>query len=469
MAKKKRNRTLLYVLIGLIVIAIVAAIFKKKSTPSGELVETEKVEKRTIKEMVSASGKIFPEKEVKISSDVSGEIVELYVEEGDSVELGQLLAKIDPDAYLSAVERGEATVNNARSQLAISRSQVENSKAQLEQIKSQLRNAEKIHKRNVQLKDQGVISDADFETSQSNFEVQKANLRAAEASVRSSEQGAEAAVYSVKSAAASLKELRTSLQRTSIFSPTSGIVSMLNVEQGERVVGTIQMTGTEMMRIANLNNMEVQVEVTENDIMKVGLGHETEIEVDAYLDKKFMGKVTEIANSAANAATAQSSLTSEQVTNFIVKIRIDPDSYADIIKEGQTYAFRPGMSATVNINTKTVDEVLSIPIQAVTTRDLNKEADEDKPKVKKVSETDEEKDDEELEEVVFIVVGDTVAMSKVETGIQDDEYIHVLAGVKENDEIVTGPYRTVSKKLKSGMKIRTKDKDEKKKKDKNKE
>ena len=328
-------------------------------------------------------------------------------------------------------------------------------------MKAQMENARRIHARNIKLKEEGIISEADFESTQASLEVAQANYNAAEASLKSAEQNSEAARYSMKSAEASLKELRTSLQRTSIFAPVEGVVSMLNVEQGERVVGTIQMAGTEMMRIANLSNMEVQVEVTENDILKVALGDKAEIEVDAYLDRKFYGTVSEIANSAANAATT-TSLTSEQVTNFVVKIRIDPSSYQDLLDKGVDYAFRPGMSASVDILTNTVENALSIPIQAVTTRDITKprEGKEEVQKPEVVVESDEnkpKKEDVELDEVVFVVKGDTVALAKVETGVQDDEYIYIKSGLEDGDVVVTGPYRTVSKKLASGMEVRKKE------------
>ena len=459
--KKKRSRLFLWILLAVLAVLVAAAIIRQKSQPKGEEVEMEAAQRRTITEKVAASGKIFPEKEVKISSDVSGEIVELLVEEGDSVKAGQLLAKIDPDAYISGVERGEASVNNAKAQVAGSLSQQENARAQVEQMKAQMENARRIHARNIKLKEEGIISEADFESTQASLEVAQANYNAAEASLKSAEQNSEAARYSMKSAEASLKELRTSLQRTSIFAPVEGVVSMLNVEQGERVVGTIQMAGTEMMRIANLSNMEVQVEVTENDILKVALGDKAEIEVDAYLDRKFYGTVSEIANSAANAATT-TSLTSEQVTNFVVKIRIDPSSYQDLLDKGVDYAFRPGMSASVDILTNTVENALSIPIQAVTTRDITKprEGKEEVQKPEVVVESDEnkpKKEDVELDEVVFVVKGDTVALAKVETGVQDDEYIYIKSGLEDGDVVVTGPYRTVSKKLASGMEVRKKE------------
>ena len=454
MAKRKNNRILLIILLVAIVLLLIFAAARAKKKPKGEEVEVSLVEKKTIRETVSASGKIFPEKEVKISSDVSGEIVELFIEEGDSVRLGQVLAKIDPDAYQSAVERGVASVNSSKSEMARSKSMVENSLAQMEQIQAQLDNARKIHERNRKLKEDGVISEQDFEASLSNVQQLEANLRSAEASKRSSEQSVQSAQFAIKSAEASLKELTTNLNRTTIKSPTDGVVSMLNVEQGERVVGTIQMTGTEMMRIANFNTMEVQVEVSENDILRVSLGDTADIEVDAYLDKTFQGTVTEIASSAANAATAGASLTSDQVTNFIVKIRILPESYQHLITESVQAPFRPGMSASVDINTETKYDVVSIPIIAVTTRE------KDDKKGKKIDRS--ELDESELQEVVFVyTAADTAKMVKVVTGIQDNEFIQILEGVELDEEVVSGPYSAISRKLKNGLALRKKkEKDE---------
>ena len=454
MAQKKRNNTLIWILLGVLVVAVVAVVLKRKAQPRGEKVTTEKVEARQIKEMVAASGKVFPVTEVKISSDVSGEIVELYVEEGDSVVMGQVLAKIDPDAYQSQVERGVASVNASKAQLANSRSQIENFKAQKEQIQAQLENANEIHTRNEQLKNEGVISEADFEASLSNLRALQANLRAADANIRASEQSAKAAEFQVASTEATLKEVRTSLRRTTIYAPVSGIVSLLNVEKGERVVGTIQMTGTEMMRIANLNAMEVQVEVSENDIPRVSIGDIAEIEVDAYIDRKFEGRVSQIANSASNTASgAVVALTTDQVTNFIVTIDISPESYKDLISKNKPYPFRPGMSASVEVNTNTLDGAISVPIQSVTTREL----DEDDSDVKK---TNVSKDDEEVVEVVFVVSADTVQMVEVQTGIQDDSYIQILSGIEEGQEVVTGPYSAVARKLKAGSEVRVVDEDE---------
>lgn len=457
MAKNKNRK---WLIIGLVVVlgALAAAAYMKgKSKPKGEQVYMEKVNKRTISETVSASGKIFPETEIKISSDVSGEIVELYIEEGDSVQAGALLAKIDPDAYQSAVERGEASLNSAKSQLAISRSNIETSRAQMEQVVVQLENAKKMHERNLQLLNEGVISQVEVENSESSLRQFEANYRSAQSSLKSSEQNSNASGFAVKSSEAGLRELRTSLNRTTIKAPTNGIISALSVEQGERVVGTIQMTGTEMMRISNFNSMEVRVDVSENDILKVSEGDRVEIEVDAYLERKFVGFVTQIANAASNSGNS-ATLNTDQVTNFIVKIRIDPTSYSDLTVKGIN-PFRPGMSASVDIYTDERKGALSVPIQSVTTRDLNKDGDEKKKSKDKEEEEKEDvasKDDkkkEDLKEVVFVVKQDTAHMVEVKTGIQDDEYIIITDGLSEDDEVITGPYSAVSKKLKDGMRV----------------
>ena len=469
MAKRKNNK-LLWGLLVLLVILIAIAYIKGGSKDKGERVSVEKVEKKDLKETVSASGKIFPETEVKISSDVSGEIVELYVEEGDSVKAGQILAKIDPEAVQSQVERGVASVNNAKAQLANANAGIlrnealyTQAKAQLEQIEAQLTNTKAIHERNIKLKAEGIISDADFDASLSNLEALKANVRSsiaavksAEANMESARQSAKASGFTVKSTEASLKEVRTSLSRTTIYAPTSGVVTMLNVEQGERVVGTMQMTGTEMMRIANLSSMEVQVDVSENDVLRVSLGDHVEIEVDAYLDRKFKGIVTQVANSATGAGNS-ASLTTDQVINFVVKIRIGSDSYKDLVKDGKSSPFRPGMSASVEINTHTEEGAVSVPIQAVTTREDKK--DKNKGSARKVKNKD-VKEEDEIKEVVFVASGDTVKMIEVKTGIQDDSYIQILSGVTLGDEVITGPYAAVSKKLDQGDQIKIVDEED---------
>ncbi|MFM9948261.1 MAG: HlyD family secretion protein [Saprospiraceae bacterium] len=468
MAKRKGRNTFIFILVGIVIALIVLVAVQQRMKPKGEKVFVEKAERRMIKEIVAASGKVFPQTEVKISSDVSGEVVELYVEEGDSVVSGQLLAKIDPDAYESQVERGLAGVNSSKAQMANAYSQIEASKAQREQIEAQLINAKEIHKRNDKLKKEGVISEADFEASLASVRQLEANLRAAAANIRSGEESAKAAKFSVESSVAGLKELQTSLRRTTIYAPMNGIVSALNVEKGERVVGTIQMTGTELMRIANLNAMEIRVDVSENDIPRVAIGDEAEIEVDAYIGRKFKGRVTQIASSATGSGlTAAASLTSDQVINFEVRISMDPTSYQDLLTKGRKHPFHPGMSASVEINTEVIKDALSIPIQSVTTRDektgkakkvsTKSEEEEESMAVSKEKEEDTSKD---LKEVVFIVSADTVRMVEVKTGIQDDTYIQVLTGVSEGDEIVKGPYTVVSRVLKQGEKvIKTKEDD----------
>jgi len=423
--KKKKNNKLIIGLVALIAVLLAAAVWKGKQKPKGIEVTTEKVETRTIKETVAASGKVFPEVEVKISPDVSGEIVALYIEEGDSVKMGQLLAKIDPDAIRSQVDRGAAAVNNSKAMLAGSQADIERgkaglvqAKAQLEATEVQLSNQQSVHERNIKLSKEGVISELDFENSLASLEQLKANVRSltaslesAKANLKASEQSAKAAGFSVKSNEATLKELRTNLKRTSLFAPMNGVISMLSVEKGERVVGSNMMAGTEMMRVANMAAMEVQVDVSENDIPKVALGNTVDVEVDAYLDRKFKGVVTEIANSATS----------------------------------------PGMSASVEINTTTADDMISVPIQSVTTR-------EEKTKDGK------EGDESIIKEVVFALVdgADTVKMIEVKTGIQDDSYITVTSGLEGGEEIVVGPYSAISKKLESGKAINKKDKKDKK-------
>jgi HlyD family secretion protein len=469
--KKKSSKWIIWTLAGVLVLLLVVAAVKARQKPKGEPVETEKVIARDIREIVSASGKIFPEKEVKISSDVSGEIVELYVREGDSVKAGQVLVKINPETYVSAVEQANAAVNGSKSEFARSKSSIETASAQIEQIKSQVENTRKVHERNKKLRADGVISAQDFEASESNLAQLEANLRSAEANYRAAQQATKSAEFNVASAEANLKEIKTSLNRTTISAPTNGIVSKLNVEQGERVVGTMQMAGTEMMRVANFNSMEVQVEVSENDILRVSVGDTAEVEVDAYLDKKFKGVVTEMASSAANttSVTGQEILTSDQVTNFIVKIRLLAESYAGLTD--QAMPFRPGMSATVDINTNTEHNVISIPIQAVTTRERKNENDDEK-KEKKNDDDLKTAEEKEIDEVVFVMEADTARMIKVKTGIQDNEFIQILEGLEVGQEIVIGPYSTVARKLKNGLKLERKtqgDKDKEKSKKKNKD
>ena len=443
MSTPSKNRRWLYIAILLVIIAVIAGLIVSQREPDGTKVFAENVTVRTIQETVAASGKIFPQTEVKISSDVSGEIVELLVEEGDSVVAGQLLAKIDPDIYQSQVAQGQAGVNSTKAGLANSRSQIEAAKAQVAQTRAQLQNAKEIHQRNEGLFREKVISEADFQASQSSLRALEASLQASLANQRSAEQATDAAAYNVQSSEATLAELRTSLRRTTIYAPVSGVISMLNVEQGERVVGTIQMTGTEMMRIANLDAMEVRVEVSENDIPRVSLGNIVEVEIDAYLDRKFKGVVYQVASSSTTAALAETNLTSDQVTNFEVRISIDPASYQDLISPTKPYPFRPGMSAAVEIFTRQEKDIPTLPIQAITTREP--EDNDNNP--------NNNSDKQDVLEVVFVIEADSVLMVEVVTGIQDDQFIQIVSGLKAGQHVVTGPYTAIARELKQGAKI----------------
>ena len=440
------SRKVLFLILGLVALAVIGALAFGGRSEDGTRVFTTEAKARTIQEVVSASGKVFPQTEVKISSDVSGEVVELYVEEGDSVVPNQLLAKIDADAYQSQVARGVAGVNSSKAQLANSRAQINSLQAQVTQIDAQIENAQVIYDRNKQLAADGVISTAELEASQANLRVLQANKAAAQSNIQGARESARAAEYQVQSSQATLSELRTSLRRTTIYAPMGGVVSLLNVEQGERVVGTIQMTGTELMRIANLNQMEVRVEVSENDVPSVKIGDKAEVEVDAYLNRTFSGTVSQIANSSTTAGLADNVLNSDQVTNFEVRINIDPSSYADLVANGNTYPFRPGMSASVDILTKASAGVVSLPIECVTTRE------------RKLA--DDEVGTDNLEEVVFRISGDSVQQVVVTTGLQDANVIEIKSGVAAGEQVVAGPYTALSRGLKSGDKVIVVEKDE---------
>ena len=471
---KKKNNRLIWGLVAAVVLLMAVAFFVQGGKKTGEKVTAEKVQKRTIMETVSASGRIFPEKEIKISSDVSGEVIEMLVKEGDSVRAGQLLCRINAEIYKDQVIRGEASVNASRANYANAQSNIESVRArqlqiaaQKEQTEAQLVQTRSSFKRNDQLHRDGVISDADFETTQGQLRQQEANLKAVEAQIKAalsdvttSQMSAEAAGFNLKSTEASLKELRTSLNKTSIYSPVDGIVSKRSVEKGERVVGTAQMSGTEIMRVANLNAMEVQIDVSENDILRVAVSNDVDIEVDAFPARKFKGRVSEIANTASNAFTATGAvnLTTDQVTNFVVKVRIDPTSYADLMRGGRP-PFRPGMSAAVDIHTNTVNDALSVPIQSVTVvRDdkvvVEKKQDGGGPPQAELAQQAQKKTiANAAKEIVFVVVGDTIRQVEVKTGIQNDKFIQIASGLKGDEDVVSAPYNLIARKLKSGMKI----------------
>lgn len=377
-------------------------------------VKTEKVLWGSITETVPANGKIQPEMEVKISPDVSGEITELNIEEGDWVEKGDLLLRINPEIYAANLDRMKASLNNMQSNLA--------------QQKTQLKDTKLKHDRNIQLIEKGAISSIEFETSLINLELAKLSV--------------EGSSFNVESSKASLKEAENNLDRTYIYAPISGTISRLNIEQGERVVGTAQMTGTELLRIADLDHMEVVVDVSENDILRVKLNDMAEVKVDAYMKGTFEGQVTEIANSANLLGTS-----ADQVTNFEVKIRILKSSYQEL-HQTHKYPFRPGMTASVDIQTQIKENIKLLSIQSVTTR-----KDSITLKSNKREEYTKKEDNQEAFECVFIYQDGKVVIRQVVTGIQDDENIEIISGLKEADEVVKSPYSAVSKKLRNEMQV----------------
>lgn len=419
------SKKTIYFLIGGAFIIIATLITLSKTgvignKDEGKEVEITKVEATTIVETVSATGKIQPEIEVKISSMVSGEIISLPVKEGQVVKKGDLLVKINPDLYTSGLNRTVAGLSGT--------------KAGLSQADAQFKEAKASYERNKTLFEKGIISKSDWDKSVASFEVAKA--------------AKQSAYFNVQSASATVNEAKDNLGRTIIYAPADGTISVLNVELGERVLGTQQMTGTEIMRVANLNNMEVEVDVNENDIVKIKEGDLANVEVDAYLKKQFKGIVTSISNSAS------STLTADQVTNFKVKVRIQKESYQDLlVGRPQTYSpFRPGMTATVDIITKTKTDVLAVPISSVVVKTDTTAVKgikmEDTPEDKKPT----PKSDKKLE-CVFVKVGEKAKIRIIKTGIQDDTNIEVVTGLKKGDVVITGPYTTVSKDLNSGDKV----------------
>ena len=408
-----KRKTVLIILA--VILLIIILIIGKKAGWFGEEnsainVETQKVIPTTIIQKVSATGKIQPELEIKISSEVSGEIIELPVKEGQMVKKGDLLVRINPDIYQSVVKRSAASLETVR--------------ASLQQSSATLKEAEESYKRNKVLFDKGVISKSDWDKAVSAYEVAKASR--------------ESARFNVQSAMASVSEAQDNLKKTIIYSPTDGTISKLSVELGERVVGTMQMTGTEIMRVANLHNMEVEVDVNENDIVKISVGDSVNVEVDAYLKRVFKGTVTNIAN------TANTTTSADQVTNFKVKIHIEEASYKDLSESKPVgYSpFRPGMTATVDIITQTKKDVVAVPISAIIVRKKS-EIDPKTPK--------EEAD--KKQEAVFVLKDGKAELRAVTTGIQDNVNIEILSGVAKDEEIITGPYNVISKTLKNNEKV----------------
>ena len=451
-----KNNRLLYILLAFFIVMLLGYVVGKKQglwgKPAGAEVTAAKAATVNIVEQVSASGKVQPETEVKISPDVSGEIIELYVQEGDSVKKGQLLLRIRPDNYQALVSQQSALVNAQRANVG-------QSQARLQQLIANAKQTELTYRRNASLYKQKVISQSDYEAAKAAYDASQEELNSARASIR-------AAQSNVQSAQAGLDDARRNLNKTTIYAPVSGTVSKLNVEKGERVVGTLQMSGTEIMRIANLNSMEVRVNVNENDIINVHLGDSVKVEVDSYAsqDEKFRGLVTSIAN------TAKDALTAEAVTEFEVRIRLLPESYRHLLRtvNGRTVVpFRPGMTASVDIITDRKTGVLSVPLAAVTTRSdsaLTAGGGAGKTPAVRVSrgsggpaEPSEARKPTDVQEVVFVIRNGKAVMTPVKTGISDFQNIEILSGLQAGDQVVSGPFRAVAKTLKDGQLVVVKD------------
>ncbi len=412
MTSKKR----LWIAVAIVVLIVVLIVGKKfyGKDENLRLVDVEEVVSRDLIQTVAATGKIQPEIEVMLSSEVSGEIIELPISEGDQVQKGDLLVRINPDLIQSALRQAEAGLQNAKAGLA--------------QAEASLRNAQLNYDRNKTLFAKGVISKSEWDRTVADFEMAQATRNSA--------------FYSVESARSNVQQGQDNLNRTSIFAPMSGTISKLAVELGERVVGTAQMAGTEIVRVADLSNMEVEVDVNENDIVKVSIGDTTEVEVDAYLKRIFTGVVTEIANSA------ESTLSVDQVTNFKVKVRILPESYQDLMEGKPEYyaPFRPGMTATVDIQTERRNNIVAIPISAVVIKT-------DTTVRKPGTPTPKLEADAERFECVFVMKDNVAALRVIETGIQDDSRIEITSGLQTGDQVITGPYNTVTKLLDPGDRV----------------
>jgi len=426
-------------IIALLVILKLAGVIGGDKT---EKVTTEKASDKTVVETVTASGKIQPETEVKLSSEVSGEVVELKVKEGDIVKAGQLLCKVRPDVLQSGYERTVATFNAQKASVAAAQQQ-------LAQNQANFVNAEATYKRNVELFNKKVISASEFDSAKAAFLTAKANLASAKENVTG-------AKFTLEQTGANVKEAGANLAKTTIYAPVDGVVSKLSIELGDRILGTSQMAGTEIMRISNLSSMEVNVDVNENDITRVKVGDKASIEVDAFSDKKFRGVVTEIASSSTAVGTSTSTSV-DQVTNFSVKIRISEE-----MEGKQQSIFRPGMSATVDIESESLTG-LAIPIQAVFTD--NAKSGSDNNNQGNQENTDKQKSkltDKKVKQYVYAYDAKSKKVKKTEvtTGIQNDQFIIVKSGVKAGAEIVTGPYSAIQNKLKDGMVVEKTSKDQ---------
>jgi HlyD family secretion protein len=442
------NKALKWILIiaGIVILIFVAAKILGGKGNKGVKVAVEKAAKRTIIQTVTASGQIYPEVEVKISPDISGEVTELNVQEGDSVKKGQMLARIYADIY--ALQRDQAA-----SQVNQSQATVANSEASLEALKASLTQAQQAYDRNKKLFDQKVISQAEFEQYETTLRSAKANYDAAKENIKSLE-------ANTQTAQTGLTKANKDLQRATLVAPMDGVISSLKIKKGERVAGNSFTLGTEMMTVADMSVLEVRVNVGENDIIKVSIGDSADIEVDAYNNRKFKGIVTQIASSTTTTTT----VTTNDVTNYEVRIRLEPSSYDDLIdpSKPRKFPFRPGMNASADIKTQRKDNILSVPITSVNARVKGSDQSiADKKEEDAKNKPDENQNSQaavvngsELEEVVFVLQpGGTVKKVVVTSGIQDINYIEIKNGLQEGDELVTGPYNAISKTLKDGMKV----------------
>jgi len=439
----KRLKWIIIILSAIILLLVILKASGKLGKDEGLQVTAEKAENRSITEVVTASGKIFPEIEVKVSPDISGEIVSLNVQEGDTVRKGQVLANIYADIYASQREQAAAVVSQ-------SEAQVNNSKAQLDALQATLDQSLSSYNRQKKLLADKVISQAEFEQAEQAYLSAKAQFAAAKASINANK-------ANVQSAEAGLTRADKDMSRAIITAPMDGVISLLAVKKGERVAGNSFNVGTEMMRIADLNSIEAQVDVGENDIPKVKLGDTALVEVDAFTGRKFKGIVYKIANPISNPLTSGSS--SATVTNYQVHIRILPESYKDLMVKGQPFPFRPNMTASADIQTQTHANALSVPLNAVTTRDKksDKTKSVDKPGTANTMNADVSKSssDDDIEEVVFVIGSDGMVHKKtVKTDIQDINYIQITSGIKAGDMVVTGPYDVVSKQLADSTKVK---------------
>ncbi|GIV35986.1 MAG: RND transporter [Cyclobacteriaceae bacterium] len=438
--RKKSNNKLLYYLIGAVVALLLFLIIGKSAgwigKPRDLEVELARASRVTIVEKVSASGTVQPVTEVKLAPEVSGEIRELLVEDGDSVKRGQLLVKIRPDTWLSQLERAEASLNQQRANLVAAEAALARSQATFERARQE-------YERQKKLWNEKVISEAEWQLAEQNFKV-------AENDLKSARQQVEAAKYTVRSSEATVNEARENVRLTSVAAPMDGVISKLNVKKGERVVGTAQMQGTEMMRIADLSKMEVRVNVNENDIVRVHIGDSAIVDVDAYANtgRKFRGIVTHIAN------TAKDKVSADAITEFEVRILLLSQSYQDLIAEGRKFPFRPGMTASVEIITTRKENVLAVPLAAVTTRAEEKNKPQGTPANPASNTPAAQPRKEESKVVVFVNENGVAKMKEVKTGISDYDFIEITEGITDSTEVVTGPFLVVSKRLKDGDKIR---------------